>query len=151
MSQDAYRNSIYPGPSAQARRVAGNTQSKGQAAVTAEARRATARLEEHRREIEGRATAPTVEILDPRRKLRLHGSCSYCGGTLFNVNVPGLDVDNPVRIRGEVTCQMCGRIVCHLVLGPPPKKTTELTHEELHPRRGRPPKNPPQPGDWIRR
>lgn len=122
----------YPGPSEQARRVAGNTRRNGALEVKAQAALAAERLEEHRARIEGDGLVPTIILTDASAVPRPRGRCQLCRGSIFITHIPSFDPTGIARVNGEVVCHLCSRTVLRLVIEatgrpdfsnlPPPKR-----------------------------
>lgn len=121
--------------------VGATTRKTGSALLKQRDEERTAALEEHRAEIEAGRDIPTLTIIDHRKRLNIRGSCQFCGARgMFNVDVPGMDIANPSRVHGQITCALCARVVCHLVIGAPRPPVQPSPFDR---RRGRPPKNSP--------
>lgn len=122
----------YPGPSDQARRVAGNTRRSGSHEIKVRSEQVTAQLEAHRLSIEGDGLVPTIILADATAVPRPRGRCQFCRGSIFITHIPSFDPTGIVRVNGEVVCHLCGRTVLRLVIEatgrpdfsnlPPPKR-----------------------------
>lgn len=98
----------------------------------------TEALVAHREAVEGGVTVPTIKVPNRRMQLRFRGACQFCGGSMFDLRLPSVDLEHPhVSYRGSVDCMLCGRTCATLVIGEE-RARTPLTDEELKPKPGRP-------------
>lgn len=80
--------------------------------------RRTNALLAHRESVEAGVVIPTVVIPNRRVQIRFRGACLFCGGSMFDLRLPSVDLEHPhVSYRGSVDCLLCARTVAHLVIG----------------------------------
>ena len=88
----------------------------------------SAAVDRHRQQIESRVRIQTFSLSIQQRAIRVRGRCPYlhCGGTMFNPDLPPMDLDRPhPSYVGRLLCALCGRVVAKLEIG------TRMTAAEL--------------------
>lgn len=61
---------------------------------------------------------PIIRVPNRRVRIRLVGSCPHCTGSMFDLDIPPVDLDRPhVSARGAVVCMLCARTVASLEIG----------------------------------